>query len=269
MNFSGKCNGQIKLSIKPLENMEPYGQMTPSNLNPLTVPLSVDVENNGCESPSSVLSRTLKRKFTELEEITQRLKARLFDVTGDEFFDPDEEFERDLNTSVEMEEFHAADYENFGWLSKSENVEENENENNQPSTSAASRSVIDEPHREISGASNPGPKQPVTLPLSLDNLLKSYDIDTIINPNIFKNILDPNLANSESTPTLNMNTFTQESKNREVAEKDDATTISSNLSPDHLQTIQQALQNASIEEKDDDSLASRPVPEGEQFSSNE
>lgn len=42
----------------------------------------------------SALSRALKRKFTELEEITQRLRARLFDVTGDS----DDQFESDLNT---------------------------------------------------------------------------------------------------------------------------------------------------------------------------
>lgn len=46
----------------------------------------------------TVLSRTLKRKFTELEEITQRLRARLFDVTGDMHTDPDDQFESDLNT---------------------------------------------------------------------------------------------------------------------------------------------------------------------------
>lgn len=272
MNFSGKCNGQIKLSIKPLENMETHGQMSSQNLNPLTVPLSIEVDDN--ESPSSVLSRTLKRKFTELEEITQRLKARLFDVTGDENFDPDEEFERELNTPVDdmEEEFDDAENCNFGWLNRKPSDAE-VLEINQPSTSAASQSVNDEPHRVISGASNPVPKQPVTLPLSFENLLKSYDLDTIINPNIFKNILDPNIAVSESTPTLNRIVDPQEiaSPNREqnTAERDDATTISSNMSPDHVQTIQQAMQQTSIDEKEDESLACRPVPEGEQFSSNE
>lgn len=46
----------------------------------------------------SALSRALKRKFTELEEITQRLRARLFDVTGGGTGDSDDQFESDLNT---------------------------------------------------------------------------------------------------------------------------------------------------------------------------
>lgn len=40
----------------------------------------------------------MKRKFTELEEISQRLKSRLLDVTADDDFDLDDEFENDLNT---------------------------------------------------------------------------------------------------------------------------------------------------------------------------
>lgn len=43
----------------------------------------------------------LKRKFTELEEITERLRARLLDVTDetdDLDKDMDDEFESDLNT---------------------------------------------------------------------------------------------------------------------------------------------------------------------------
>lgn len=85
-------------------------------------PLTIDVNNIDSNS-GTVLSRTLKRKFTELEEITQRLKARLFDVTGDANFDPDEEFENDLNTNPEEDEddmLHeqaAATQQNFDWLS--------------------------------------------------------------------------------------------------------------------------------------------------------
>lgn len=62
-------------------------------------PLTIDIY-----SDNTVLSRTLKRKFTELEEITQRLRARLFDVTGDLTIDPDEEFENDLNTNPDEED---------------------------------------------------------------------------------------------------------------------------------------------------------------------
>lgn len=85
-------------------------------------PLTIDVKNVD-QSNNTALSRTLKRKFTELEEITQRLKARLFDVTGDANFDPDEEFENDLNTNPEedeedmLNEQAAASQQNFDWLS--------------------------------------------------------------------------------------------------------------------------------------------------------
>lgn len=66
----------------------------------------------------TVLSRTLKRKFTELEEITQRLRARLFDVTGDMHTDPDDQFENDLNTlpyeDDDEEEFKLANENDLG-----------------------------------------------------------------------------------------------------------------------------------------------------------
>lgn len=69
-------------------------------------PLTVDVAASG-ENGGTVLSRTLKRKFTELEEISQRLRARLFDVTGDVNVDPDDEFENDLNTHPNEDEDDA------------------------------------------------------------------------------------------------------------------------------------------------------------------
>lgn len=69
-------------------------------------PLTVDVAASG-ENGGTVLSRTLKRKFTELEEISQRLRARLFDVTGDVNIDPDDEFENDLNTHPDEDEDDA------------------------------------------------------------------------------------------------------------------------------------------------------------------
>lgn len=69
-------------------------------------PLTVDVAGSG-ENGGTVLSRTLKRKFTELEEISQRLRARLFDVTGDVNVDPDDEFENDLNTHPDEDEDDA------------------------------------------------------------------------------------------------------------------------------------------------------------------
>lgn len=54
------------------------------------------------DESTELLSRALKRKFIELDEITQRLRLRLSDVTKDESDtsndDLADEFERDINT---------------------------------------------------------------------------------------------------------------------------------------------------------------------------
>lgn len=60
-----------------------------------------------------MLSRTLKRKFTELEEISQRLKSRLLDVTADDNFEIDDEFENDLNTCPVEDDIDSKD--EFDW----------------------------------------------------------------------------------------------------------------------------------------------------------
>lgn len=256
VDFSGRTNGQIKLSFKPLQNVESFRSPS-SPLVPLTCPLNIDVN---CSD--GALSRTLKRKFTELDEITQRLKARLFDVTGDENFDPDEEFERDLNTAVDDEEenFDESAKEDFGWLKKDNAVDFQAqlNEilgNPQPSTSKSATNSTAPTHREISGCSGSSDEPP---PMVIDQLLKKYDLDTLINPNIFKNIIDPSIANSDSTPTL----IPQKPNNDEEVESAD-TTVSSIISSDQVQTIQNALQRttlAEIEQVSND----RKDPDGQQ-----
>ena len=275
VDFSGRCNGQIKMSFKPLEDVKQY---QPELLSTSSCPLDVDVDIEA--DGSTLLSRTLKRKFTELDEITQRLKARLFDVTGDENYDPDDEFEKDLNTEVDdMDDEHFKD-EDFAWLGKGNGNVFNEqanafqshlnsilNDQPQPSTSKSAQSLnshgsaLNINQRNVSGCSNPQPQQ-----FSLDQLLKNYDLDTIINPNIFKNLLDPTLANSDSTPTLNP-APTGDLINISL---DSDTTVSSNLSSshDHVQTIQKALQRASIDEFGNDH-DSRSGPEGMNKSPNE
>lgn len=239
VDFSGKVNGQIKLSFKPLQNIT--DKRNPSSpLVPLTCPLNIDIDNDN----SSILSRTLKRKFSELDEITRRLKARLFDVTGDD----DDDFENDINTVADEE-----DYENYGncnadfaWLST----------NNLPTTSSSNNLPT---HREISGCSSKSLDDHVaetSSPIMIDNLLKKYDLDTIINPNIFKSILDPHVTNSDSTPTLN-------AQKEEIESAD--TTISSIVSNDHVHTIQRALQNASLQDPStsNTSPSTRKDPDGE------
>lgn len=258
VDFSGRTNGQIKISFKPLQDVANFRNPS-SPLVPLACPLNIDVNCDG----NSVLSRTLKRKFTELDEITQRLKARLFDVTGDENFDVDDEFERDLNTAVDDEEENFNEKENFGWLSeKNENFQDEINkilESHQPSTSkgtaAPSTSTV-LTHREISGCSSFDEAPP----LAIDHLLKKYDLDTLINPNIFKNIIDPTIANSDSTPTL---VPLQASNKSDEHDESGETTVSSIISNDQLQTIEKALQRTSLHEGSSEK-SSRKDPDGEQ-----
>lgn len=72
-----------------------------------------DLENGSYNVDNIILSRTLKRKFTELEEISQRLKSRLLDVTADDNFEIDDEFENDLNTCPEEDDVNSK--EQFDW----------------------------------------------------------------------------------------------------------------------------------------------------------
>lgn len=79
------------------------------------------------------LNRILKRKFNELEEITERLRARLLDVTDDNDndngeIDKDDEFESDLNTKPdedcdEWSFFDASNDDTLNWVSDTTNGE--------------------------------------------------------------------------------------------------------------------------------------------------
>jgi len=265
IDFNGRSNGQIKVSLKPLYDVNKFRNPS-SPLVPLMQPLSIDVSSNESSNDgSNILSRTLKRKFTELDEITQRLRARLFDVTGDENVDPDEEFEKDLNTAVDDmdDDDNLGD---FGWLKKEENLghdllqqtddlqQEDFNKiiESRPSTSKDQSSV---PTRQITGCSSE------TSQFAIDDLLKKYDLDTLINPNIFRNLLDPTLANSDSTPTLNPHPVNKGSNEKDGNESD-VTTISSISNDQDLKMIQKALQRASIQENSEQS-STRREPEGE------
>lgn len=259
VDFSGKTNGQIKLSFKPLQDVNSFRNSS-SPLVTLSRPLSINVNfmepcNDG------VLSRTLKRKFTELDEITQRLKARLFDVTGDENFDPDEEFEKDLNTVISDEEDNIENKEDFAWLKEDTTCFQAQLNKvikmNQPSTSSAELT-----NRKISGCSRTPDEAP---PLVIDQLLKKYDLDELINPNIFKNIFDPS-SNSDSTPTLIKKQNDTEFDHDASENSGSATTASSIISNEQVQTIQQALQRTSLQESISEQTklnSERKDPDGE------
>lgn len=68
--------------------------------------------------PSETFSRALKRKFTELDEITQRLRLRLSEVVED---DSDassdvtaDQFDKDINTLSIEEDFDLINFEKTG-----------------------------------------------------------------------------------------------------------------------------------------------------------
>lgn len=139
--FDGKCHGQLQLRLKPLEaiprrDVLDHGEMMQQQqqsqmVQEPSVAAAMQMLDLSV-GPDLSLSRSLKRKFTELDEITQRLRARLHDVTSSDLIgSDDDEFENYLNTSVdevdeEKEEEEVAEEEeedvvdavkdDFNWL---------------------------------------------------------------------------------------------------------------------------------------------------------
>ncbi|XP_055320202.1 C2 domain-containing protein 3 isoform X2 [Sitodiplosis mosellana] len=154
IDHSGCINGQIKIHIKPKDDITVHQKRQPqpemnilSAVNqPSCEPLKREHSEKMDEAPlevtskesravdDSALSRALKRKFTELEEITQRLRARLFDVTGNMSIDPDDEFENDLNTipdeEDDFEESNIASSMSLDWLEHCHNQASSNDSNN-------------------------------------------------------------------------------------------------------------------------------------------
>lgn len=65
----------------------------------------------------------------ELEDITQRLRSRLFDVTGDADTDPDDQFESDLNTiPTEDDGYENLNYrdDDFDWIQECRTFHQNQ-----------------------------------------------------------------------------------------------------------------------------------------------
>lgn len=108
-----ECILLFQINIVPTDDIK--CQETSKTLSEETVlPNNIrDLDNVSYNVENIMLSRTLKRKFTELEEISQRLKSRLLDVTADDNFDIDEEFENDLNTCPNEDDLDSSDQ--FDW----------------------------------------------------------------------------------------------------------------------------------------------------------
>lgn len=88
--------------MTPLEHITRTCNSNETPSPPLNSLPTQTTEQQNLDESSELLSRALKRKFIELDEITQRLRLRLSDVTRDESDTSNDEladeFERDINT---------------------------------------------------------------------------------------------------------------------------------------------------------------------------
>uniref|UniRef100_A0A182YAX5 Uncharacterized protein n=1 Tax=Anopheles stephensi TaxID=30069 RepID=A0A182YAX5_ANOST len=283
MDFSGRCNGQIKVNVQPLENVQVYKALD-EQMN-FQIPLSIDVDCTaiGLDAANNTsLSRALKRKFTELEEITERLKARLFDVTegGDDGVDPDDQFERDLNTEAEEEEDESWPDEFVGDTSNQKRNSQYPNgaltlttNTSSYSMCATDRRVNDPPERSLTGCSNHNqPRRQSAQLQNLEDLIQTHGIDTLINPAIIKNLLNP--SNSDETPPLGEGAGLEGATDADMS--DTTSSSRSSLLPndskqatgsgDKVRQIASALQRTTISDSTSPVNASakcRQAPEGE------
>ncbi|XP_037032817.1 uncharacterized protein LOC119071860 [Bradysia coprophila] len=115
VDAAGHVNGELKIHIVPTDDTDCVENSNTSTDDTSELPNTLkDLETGSYHLDNVVLSRTLKRKFTELEEISERLKSRLLDVTAaDESFDVDDEFENDLNTCPDEDD--VDDSGEFDW----------------------------------------------------------------------------------------------------------------------------------------------------------
>ncbi|XP_055597554.1 uncharacterized protein LOC129747388 [Uranotaenia lowii] len=264
MDFSGRCNGQVMVKIQPKEDVTVYKQHLDETSN-FQIPLSIDVDCVGLDAGNTSLSRALKRKFTELEQISQRLKARLFDVTGDENIDPDDEFEKDLNTE-------ADEGDDDDWVDPLEDTSNQKRNSQYPNgaltltTNTSSYSMsCDRPaagDRSLTGCSDRSTAAPLSeesntiaeVQQQLENLLKTHDLDTLINPNILRSLINPAvLSTSESTPMSNPYANLPESESSGGtsvdAEMSEDSQACASAASDKVKLISSALQRATISDE--------------------
>lgn len=204
IDFNGRCNGQIKVQVKLLTPLPTRPQQISRPATTTKENDTVPVEDD--EEFDSMLGRALKRKFNELEGISQRLKARLFDVTAEgeeDDFDPDDEFEKDLNTVVEDEEEENLGTDNFAWLGPDQAMFTDEN----PTSSSA------------------GLKPTCTF--NTTALFRNTNTSEL-----FQNILSSSDSFNSQQPstsglaqTINVSNLSQSLKKTSISESDDATII--------------------------------------------
>lgn len=100
----------LQISVAPLEKLQGFQTQKETLCSTFEPAPPTEV----VDEPGELLNRALKRKFTELDEITQRLRLRLSKVTDESDTSNDEtadEFERDINTLCVEDDFDMLDFE--------------------------------------------------------------------------------------------------------------------------------------------------------------
>lgn len=107
---------KFQIHVVPLEDLTKHkGQNVKNYTHDVAAHSKDEAQNSLTDEPSETFSRALKRKFTELDEITQRLRLRLSKVMED---DSDassdgvaDQFEKDINTLSIEEDFDLVNFE--------------------------------------------------------------------------------------------------------------------------------------------------------------
>ncbi|XP_060531036.1 uncharacterized protein LOC132704799 isoform X2 [Cylas formicarius] len=112
MDFSAKCNGQLNVHVTPLENLSKFGN---GAIGSVSIAKATEI-GDAVDRENEPLSRALKRKFIELDEITQRLRLRLSEVVSENPEDSNddvvaEQFENDINTLCVEEDFDLVNFD--------------------------------------------------------------------------------------------------------------------------------------------------------------
>lgn len=105
----------FQIHITPLEDLTKYKAQRGSLVHNLAA-LKPETSQVSQVEPSETLTRALKRKFTELDEITQRLRLRLSEVVEDDSDSSNDvianQFDRDINNLSIEEDFELINFEN-------------------------------------------------------------------------------------------------------------------------------------------------------------
>lgn len=101
VDFNGRVTGGLEVHVQPLT---PGGAAS-------NVDTAIDQFEQSLELRHLQLGQAIKRKFTELEQISNRLRTRLVDVTGESLQSPQYDVDAALDNwqSDELQQWHEDD----------------------------------------------------------------------------------------------------------------------------------------------------------------